>query len=632
MSSTGGNRGQYIAFPNGPRPVEASVFDQLEGLVGAARAMEAALSHERGRARKLEAELHDAHSLYDRLIRDEKARANENEAQVSKFRAALSTHEDHARQLQDKFRSLSAEFVKVRDELGQYRAAWAGVLQREREAKMVLADSARRTEKLDELEARSRELGEALNAEKERRGQAERHAAKYQAELQHALVRIHSAEAKFAELSKEIQVLTQSKRNVEEEIARIEKSMRERMRWEMAKERERLRAELEKEAALEREKFREEAREGLRAEFERRLDARMKEFQADVARFREESERARAEIDRAREEEAATVRAESERARQAEAEATRLQAELRRAGDEIDGERRRLEGLEKRVEDERRRGAELEAEVARLARAVQDKDHRLVEAHAQAHSLSQRAEKAEESGRQDATALGDRIKELEAELARERRAAAEAALEAERSLEEAVLEERRRVGEMLARLRARRRKGFFGLGARRPAGAGATVSREEYDRLRLEAESFEFAFTAEVDRARSLEEFILSERERFDDAVRLLETEVERLRSNYPLKDLLMAKELELKRIREQIAGMPAGPARDRSDEAAAVLVEQRERLRALVKESDRRIDGQVRRIRRALEIDTWLAEPAEAETRDAPGAPDEGLRPEVRH
>jgi|GEM_PF-5574533 len=250
---------------------DAGVYDKLEAFVSATRKLEQALTLERARTRKLQDDFRQTQSTYDRLLGEAEARAREHQIGESKVRATLGEVEKREHAISDREKNAQVEFRKVAAELTRYRSAWAQVLDREREAKMILRESTELGKRREELETRAKSAEVTLEEEKRQRIQLDQHAKSYQAELQNVLVRLHSAECKFSELTKEYQTLAQSRRKVDDEVARIEASMRERADWEFAKEREKLRAELGRESALEREAFREESRRALQMDLQQAL-------------------------------------------------------------------------------------------------------------------------------------------------------------------------------------------------------------------------------------------------------------------------------------------------------------------------------------------------------------------------
>ena len=235
---------------------EGGVFDKLDAFVSAARHLEGTLAQERSRYRKLQEEMLERQASHERNIKELEIRNRELSIKETRLEAALDEFRDNESRLTKQTQQLALEAKKLKEELTQYKTAWAEVLQREREAKMILAESQNTNKRIQDLERRLNEATTTVTTERAEREQAERHSKSYQLELKNALVRLHSAEAKFSELSKELQAFRQSKMSLNDEIAKVEKSLRERLEWESIKEREKIKAELGREMALEREAFR----------------------------------------------------------------------------------------------------------------------------------------------------------------------------------------------------------------------------------------------------------------------------------------------------------------------------------------------------------------------------------------
>ncbi len=245
-----------------------SVFYRMEHFVLAAKQLEESFEKEKQNASLLQEELTESRVLYDRLLSEERSKNHELTLESSKLKASHAQYKNIENSLNSKLKFISEKYKEIRSELYQYKTAWAGVLQREKEAKLIILDGKNSNKKCEELISKINKLEEDLLQQKEITAQKERHSLSYQTELQNTLVRLHSAESKFTELSKEYQVVSQTKKNFEEEIEKVEKSMRERYQWSLVKEKESIRAILEKEAAIEREKFREKTRKLLKAEYE----------------------------------------------------------------------------------------------------------------------------------------------------------------------------------------------------------------------------------------------------------------------------------------------------------------------------------------------------------------------------
>ncbi len=258
--------------PDEIRNPASSMLNQLEELVNMAKRLETALRDERLAKEKVIAESKSHGQKYEQLLTEERTKADESLVRERRYQAAVHSYQENEKALNENIRVMSADLTAIRTELHKYQQAWATVLEREREAKMILQDSRERGARLSEAEEQLKKVGEELLNERKLRDQAERHGKNYQTELQNTLVRLHSAEARFTEISKEFQVVNQAKRGVDAEIKRVEETIRERYRWEFIREREKLKTEMEKSSITEREAMREEIRQTVMTEYERRLN------------------------------------------------------------------------------------------------------------------------------------------------------------------------------------------------------------------------------------------------------------------------------------------------------------------------------------------------------------------------
>ena len=589
-----------------PTSAVPNVFEKIEAIVNATRQLETALSNERIKTRKLREELNSSIGTYDRLLKEAESKNNEITSRNTKLEASLLAFREHEKKLLGRLTVVSAEFKRIKTELDQYKAAWTEVLQREREAKLILREADKNSQRLAELESSNKEMRETLAADKVRKEQLERHSKSYQLELQNTLVRLHSAEAKFSEITKELQLANQSKQNVDEEIAKIEQSIKERYEWELRKEREQMRTQYQKETALEREQIRQQLRESpiFQEELQRVISIQKEQLALQVKN--EIHLEAKTEAER-------IVNQERERLAQVR---ESMQIDICRYQEMLQQLRMENTNYKTKVnetEQELTKTNELRPKIERLQTELDQftEDNRrikgeLIESKTELSNLNRenqilKARTAREAARKDLirveeyNKLKDQMFELEARLAHEKRRAREAALSAERKVDEIIISERKRASELVQKMKPRRKK---------------TVEKD------VEVAVFESAFTAESERSKSLESALIAEKVRFDEMAALLQAEVERLRFEYPIKDLLMAKELEIEAIQNDLEDLPGNtPNRYDAEKQLEILMEQRDRLSLIVSESERRISAQVNRIARATEINTFLAEPAQEET-----------------
>ncbi|MBY0470150.1 hypothetical protein K2X30_03205 [bacterium] len=208
----------------------------------AIRQLEETLSNKDKEVQQLKQDYEQSQKVYDRLVQEKDQKLKEYETILTRMKMALNEYRTFEGQAK-------TEINTLRKELTQYRGAWTDVLQKEKEAKLAIKEYEIDREKISALELKLKKAVSDLSVEKTAREQVERHAKSYQLELQNTLVRLHSAEAKFAELMKEQQALSASKRVFDQELKKAEVSMRERLEWEFSREKEKTKAEYEKKLA-----------------------------------------------------------------------------------------------------------------------------------------------------------------------------------------------------------------------------------------------------------------------------------------------------------------------------------------------------------------------------------------------
>lgn len=286
-----------------------SISQHLEGFLSSARRLEEALGEEKKRSQKIAQEYLATRTTLENAVRELQNRLLQRENKIQAMNQAYQHAQSNEMRLRNELRELAEREKKATADLAQYQTAWNEVLAREAQARGTLLDHEKAKNTLNELRTQIKALEAKLAQAHENAATHSRHADTYQRELQSALIRIQSSEAKYNQIQKELSILSQSKRNADEEIARIEASMKERFRWELATEKERLRAELEKDSALDRERFREIARNQMRAEVERQaLPERQAREAAEAELNQLRKETAEAEEKRNQEVERARVR------------------------------------------------------------------------------------------------------------------------------------------------------------------------------------------------------------------------------------------------------------------------------------------------------------------------------------
>jgi hypothetical protein len=159
----------------------------LDQFVHFGRALEAKLIKTEEKVARLERELKEAHSLYDRLLRDEKTKSTEAALGLNKLQSKLKAQQEAEQLIRVQFDSLSSELATKTAELKQYQERWSSVLQREAEAKVILADSEVQREQRLTLEKRLQQAEATIAEEREMRKKAKDQVGAYRRELEHAV-------------------------------------------------------------------------------------------------------------------------------------------------------------------------------------------------------------------------------------------------------------------------------------------------------------------------------------------------------------------------------------------------------------------------------------------------------------
>ncbi|MBL7714557.1 MAG: hypothetical protein JNL01_03755 [Bdellovibrionales bacterium] len=539
------------------------VIDHLESVLSGARQIELALVQEKQKVRALQEEMSAVQATYERLLRDERAKGNEISTKVSQLRAATSTFQENERSLKEKLNTLSSGYRKAIAELQQYRNAWAGVLQREREARSIIQEGQKNVEKIHGLEDQNRKLATSLAIERQNREQIERHAKSYQSELQNALVRLHSAEARFNELQKEYQALSQSKKSIEEEVSKVEKSIRERLKWELVREKERLRADLARENQEQLDKQRDELRAQFGAEVEERSENERQRARLIQSGLETEIRRLKTELEQ--------QKAANQLATQNGPEQQKLIEQMREANQKLTSQ----------LESTQRQNQLFKEEIQRQKDAVSQAG--------QAKLL-----------------LAERIQKVEAQLAAEKQAKAETQTQGELNIA-------RERTEFQAKFQELERKYLDAIQKaaeeQKKNAARVEVSGQVADAID-QLTHLNQALQAEADRSKSLEMALITEKRRFDRTLDSFRGEMEKLRSVYPLKDLIASKEMEADRLRAQIENFQEGSIlHQKANSALNTLENQKNRLAEILKESEGKIESNLKQIEEARSENTISAD-----------------------
>jgi chromosome segregation ATPase len=202
---------------------------QLESIAAASRSLETALLRERHYSKQLREYVNQV------LTRMHFLQKQEREA-VERLKELQSNHQSGAQQVQD----LTLELQKSKHELTQYRNAWAQILSREKHAQYILSRGEGSAKRIQELELALTTLEKRISAEKAGREKAEGHASMHRQELQTTLVRLHSSEARYNDMARELEAIHTLRKNHTLELSRVEQVAREKLESQFAREREQL--------------------------------------------------------------------------------------------------------------------------------------------------------------------------------------------------------------------------------------------------------------------------------------------------------------------------------------------------------------------------------------------------------
>jgi DNA repair exonuclease SbcCD ATPase subunit len=305
-----------------------SITLHLEGFIHSAKKLEDSLAEERKRSQRIAQEYLATRTKLEGAVRELQGRVLQREKKIQAFNEALKNASESEARLKNELRELAERERKASAELAHYQSAWSEVLAREATARDIVIEHEKTKLLLEEAKKTA-----SIHF---------RNAETYHRELQAAIGRIQTAEAKYAQAQKELTLLSRNQRNVDTEIARIETNLRAQLQQELVNERSRLRSEAEHYVTVERNRVRESARGQIRAEMEaevaREREARiaaestrhadMERARARLLALTDENERSKAEIRRLIETKNGEIDSLHERTERAEKNLTALKAEL----------------------------------------------------------------------------------------------------------------------------------------------------------------------------------------------------------------------------------------------------------------------------------------------------------------
>lgn len=366
-----------------PNPAPSQLGHQLESLAAASRNLETSLQREREYSRQLRDYINNMITRFNSLQKVEKEQARE----LQELRAGIK---ESSRRVSE----LTTDLAKVRSELERYRTAWSDVLSREQKAQTAISRAEAVQKRVGELEASLKALEQKYLSEKAQRERAENHVAVHRTELQNALVRMHSADARFNDMTKELESLHALRKNHQLEMAKaveearlkaeaavvrqydqmsqelqVERARSHKMTSERDQDRERIHKELD--AGYRRELTRVRAelearfaseRAALEARSQEAISREIQDREKVVASLTESLKNVREELSRSREE----IGAIEQGSRSRELECLRLKGDVTQAERAAEEERRRRQRLEQDYSATTQRIALLRAECQML--------------------------------------------------------------------------------------------------------------------------------------------------------------------------------------------------------------------------------------------------------------------------
>ncbi len=194
----------------------------FEAAVMAAQQMDLSLSKEKSKTERLEKSLSEMKISYERLLREAQSSIREISIQNEKLRKIYHTQKAHIETLSKSENEQKLEAQRLDTELQRFKRAWSEVIQREREAKMILVESQETKARAQQSGEKVRTLEDQLRIEKQARIEAESRGEKIREELQSVMIKLHSAEARFNQVTREIGIQNISQKEVESRLERIE--------------------------------------------------------------------------------------------------------------------------------------------------------------------------------------------------------------------------------------------------------------------------------------------------------------------------------------------------------------------------------------------------------------------------
>ncbi len=247
---------------------------QLESLASAGRNLETALLREREYSKQLREYINNVINRFNSLQKVEKEQARE----LQELRTAVK---ESSRRINE----LTTDLAKVRSELEKYRTAWTEVLNREQQAQVALSRMDATQKRVSELDSALKLMEQRYQSEKSQRERVESQVNVHRTELQNTLVRLHSSEARFNDMTKELESLHSIRKNHQLEIVKAGEDARIKNEAELVRQYDTMSRELQNERARYHQLSQE--REQDKDRIQRELDA---SYRRELARIKAELE------------------------------------------------------------------------------------------------------------------------------------------------------------------------------------------------------------------------------------------------------------------------------------------------------------------------------------------------------
>jgi hypothetical protein len=260
--------------------IESGLSAQFSGFAKNIKTLEASLAHEKSKNERLRLDWIKAQEQVTAKMKESQSRIRELTFAENRLKEKMQESDRIEADLRTKLAAIEESYASARLENGRYRNSWNELIQREKEAKMILADADQIKHALADAEKLNQLLQDSVHQEREARSKLERELKHRELEFGNAQARVHIAEGRAADKIREHQI----------ELEKIRNSMEERMA-QAKRENQELKKTLEHlrtERALDNERY------ARRIADERREREKItSEMQLDLSKHEAESERSR---------------------------------------------------------------------------------------------------------------------------------------------------------------------------------------------------------------------------------------------------------------------------------------------------------------------------------------------------